>query len=206
LFRVDAPSSWAAARPDGTADAHLAGDLHAADVHPHARQLPGRELVARPAGAAEVGQHALAPRAVLQPPVGHVGLVRADEVVVGVDAARLVAAMAELQPVADAPVAQRPRQPVHAMLPAVQADEGIAVAVAPALPDVAARQRVDLGLGREPLLDRAVGVSAGEGGLGHGRIIRPRPVADLLLSLELAPRWLQLTAGAYFSGELVGSA
>jgi hypothetical protein len=139
---------------DERTDPHLAGDLDAADIQAHARQFSARQLVDLRPAALEVGPRPFGARAVLVAHVPHVGLVRADEMMVGVDAARLVAAMAQLHAVADPAVAQRPGQPVHQVQPAVQADDGIAGAVPPALPDMTARQGIDLALGREPLLDR----------------------------------------------------
>jgi hypothetical protein len=47
---------------------------------------------------------------------------------------------------------------MHAMLLAVQADQGIAAAVAPPLRDVAARRGIDFGLRREAPLEGAPGV------------------------------------------------
>jgi len=69
---------------------------------------------------------------------------------------------------------------MHQMALAVQADGGIATRIARALPHVAARQRIDLGAGREALLDGPAWV-----GLLHWRIISEEGPHHLFWSLEV---------------------
>src|SRR5436190_23202180 len=112
--------------------------------------------------------------AALQPlglEVVHVDLPRAEEEVVGIDAARLVAAMAEDLARGDRAVRGGPGEAMGEPHAAAVADRAVASALGRGLPEPAARHRIAAALVFDALGDRPF-VRALE---AHQRTPRPRP-------------------------------
>src|SRR4051812_18650376 len=144
-----------AAGIEGT-DHRLPDDLDAAHVDADRRQLLlGHVESRRRAVAPGVRCGAFATRPPLLRHVIHVGLVRAHEVMVRIDATPLVAAMAEHHSRRDRPVSRDPEKSMQELRLAEDRYPRIAAAIAYAFPDVAAGERIDPGLRREPRLERA---------------------------------------------------
>src|SRR5262249_43067741 len=104
--------------------------------------------------------------------VGHVVGAGAEDEVVGIHAAAHVAAVAQDHAGRDRPVLQRPGEPVRRQRLVADVELAVARMVDRAVPDVAARQRIDRGVVGEPLGRRQAVVTGGElakAGLGHER-------------------------------------
>jgi hypothetical protein len=85
-----------------------------------------------------VGEGQLAAGALLAPAIGHVGGVAVEEKMIGVDAAALVAAMADVHARRDGTVPDEPCHPVRPLGAARHAERAVARVVHGAVPDVAA--------------------------------------------------------------------
>ena len=72
----------------------------------------------------------------------------------GIDAAPLVAAMADIHARRDRTMAKTPRQPMRPLRAAGDTERPVAAVVHGALPEVAAGDRIDLGIVDKPLLER----------------------------------------------------
>jgi hypothetical protein len=86
----------------------------------------------------------------------HVLGVAAEIEVIGVAAAPLVAAMADLQSVGDRPVPRDPRRAVRHQAAHAEGQLAVAIGLGRGLPDVAAREGIDLGVSGEALLEGPV--------------------------------------------------
>lgn len=128
-------------------DRKLSFHVHAAIVQPD-----DRDIVAPPV---RVGERA--PRPVLAAAVGHVGRMAFREQVVGIDAASLVAAMADVHARRDRPVPERPGKAMRPTRTAADAERAIAAVVDRALPEVTAGDAVDPRVVGKPLLEGPAG-------------------------------------------------
>ena len=86
----------------------------------------------------------------------HVLGVAAEIEVIGVAASPLVAAMADLQSLGDRPVPRDPRRAVRHQAPYAEGELAVAVGLGRGLPDMAAREEIDLGVSGEALLEGPV--------------------------------------------------
>jgi len=145
-----------------------------------------------------VGEGELAPRALLAAAVGHVVGMAVEEQVVGIDAAPLVAAVADVHARRDRPVAQAPGEAVGPLRPTGDAESAVAAVAAGALPEVAAGDRIDPGVvGESPLEGPAR--AAMNARLLHAAHFKRCAVNHLLWAMAFAIPWE--TAGV-FAGPL----
>jgi hypothetical protein len=158
------------------------------DEEPDRRHVGVWQIVAQPfqrnppQGAARGSHH------------GHVVGMSAEIEVIGVAAAPLVAAMADLQAFRDRSVPGDPGQPMGHPALAPEGHLAVAVGLGRALPDVAAGEGIDLGETGEALGGRPgagatpLGVTLGRLTLLHARMIIEVPLNLLFWSLEVQGR------------------
>jgi hypothetical protein len=161
-----------------------------------------RQIRSRPPGDRALwrGAFRIVPRVFLAPQIEHVDAVGAEEEVVGIHAAPLVAAMTDVQARADRPVPGDPGEPMGEIALAAECELAVAAGGERTLPDQAAGDRIASRVVLQTLLGRPTPPDVGEvcralaGGLGHARKIC-RPGIDHLLRAmafaipeECAPR------------------
>ena len=178
--RIERPHS-------GVADIFAIPDEDSDRRHVGVRKIVAQPFQRNPPQSAARGSHH-----------GHVLGVSAEIEVIGIAAAPLVAAMADLQAFGDRSVPGDPGQPMGHPALATKGELAVAVGLGRPLPDMAAREGIDLGEPAEPLGGRP---GAGATPLGvldtrtlvHARIIFEVPLSLLFWSLEVhrmnSKRW-----------------
>jgi len=113
------------------------------------------DVVARPI----VGERQLAAGAGLAAAVGHVVGVAVEEQMLGIDAASLVTTVADIHARRDRSVPHAPGEAVRPLRAAADSKRAVAAVVDRALPEVTARDRIDLDVVGKPLLEGPAGTA-----------------------------------------------